>query len=82
MNKKRLQTAVDILKERYKHEIHNTGDWFYFLRDYTINIHDNEGSNTFVTVVYPVDKSTSKTDYCNQINLASFPKEFQLAMEN
>lgn len=76
MRIKRLQQAVDILRKRYKHEIHNDGDWWYFLRDYSVNIHDNEGEDVFVVNVYPYDRDTGITDYSVQIDLEPFNKQF------
>jgi len=81
MRIERLQQAVDILRERYKHEIHNDGDWWYFLQNYAVNIHDNEGTNVFVTNLYPYDRDTGMTDYSVQIDLEPFNKQFELAYE-
>jgi hypothetical protein len=82
MNTKRLQQAVDILKERYKHEIHNEGDWWHFLQNYAVNIHDNEGEDAYVINVYPYDRDTGITDYSVQIDLEPFNKQFELAYED
>ena len=81
MNTKRLQQAVDILKKRYKHEIQNDSDWFYYLTNYTVNIHDNEGEDVFTVVVYPLDKATGQTDFNNWIYLEPFDKNFELTYE-
>jgi len=83
MNIKRLIQAVDILKERYKHEIHNDGDWFYYLANYTVNIHDRDGTSDVLTVVvYPLDKTTGQTDFDNWIYLEPFNKQFELTYED
>jgi len=82
MNIKRLQQAVDIIKDRCKHDLYADGDIWYFLNNYSVNIHDNEGKDVFVVNVYPYDRDTGITDYSVQIDLEPFNKQFELIFEN
>jgi len=77
---KRLNKAVDILKERYKHEIYADHEWNHFLWSWTINIYTDEDDpdpKFYKVTAYRALNNT--TDYSDWIELPSYPIEFELS---
>jgi hypothetical protein len=72
-----LIKAVEILKDRYKHEIYE-GDWMYNLRGWTINI-SSEDDNTYDVVAYRAKDNV--TDWSEYIELPSYPVQWELTYE-
>jgi hypothetical protein len=76
---KHLLKAVEILKNRYKHEIYE-GDWSYNLFNWTITISVNEENDNWYDVVAYKAKNNS-TDWSDFIVLPSYPVQWELVYE-
>lgn len=74
---KHLIKAVEILKERYKHEIYE-GDWSYNLKNWTITI-SSEDDNTYDVVAYKVKDNI--TDWSDYRVLSSYPVQWELTYD-
>lgn len=75
---KHLSKAVEILKERYKGEIYDCGDWSYNLTNWTIQI-STENDTIYDVVAYRVKDNC--TDWSDYIVLPSYPVEFELVSD-
>lgn len=75
---KNLLKAVEILKERYKHEIYE-GDWSYNLWSWTITIQSEDENNYHVVAYRAKDNVTDWSDY---VVLPSYPIQWELTYEN
>lgn len=76
---KHLYKAVEILKNRYKHEIYE-GDWSYNLWSWTITISvDEENDNWYHVVAYRAKDNV--TDWSNFIVMPSYPVQWELTYE-
>ena len=71
-----LIKAVEILKEKFKHEIYE-GDWSYNLTKWTIKIDTDDGIN-YNVVAYPVKDNQTQWDSMQFVRLPSYPVEFEL----
>jgi uncharacterized protein YmfQ (DUF2313 family) len=76
----RLIKAVEILKDRYKHEIYKSGDWSYNLWSWTITIAINEEDNSRYDVVAYRAKG-NVTDWSDHVVLPSYPVQWELTAE-
>ena len=74
----RLIKAVEILKERYKHEIYEHGDWSYNLWSWTITI-TSEDENNYHVVAYRAKGNV--TDWSDFVVLPSYPVQWELTYE-
>lgn len=74
---KHLIKAVEILKERYKHEIYE-GDWSYNLWSWTITIQSEDENNYHVVAYRAKDNMTDWSDY---VVLPSYPVQWELTYE-
>jgi hypothetical protein len=74
---KHLLKAVEILKDRYKHEIYE-GDWSYNLTHWTITI-SSEDDNNYDVVAYRANDNV--TDWSDYIVLPSYPVQWELTYE-
>jgi len=72
-----LLKAVEILKEKFKHEIYE-GDWSYNLWSWTITI-DTEDENNYHVVAYRAKNNV--TDWSDFVVLPSYPVQFELTYE-
>jgi hypothetical protein len=76
----RLIKAVEILKDRYKHEIYKYGDWSYNLWSWTVTIAVNEeDDNWYDVVAYRAKDNT--TDWSDYVVLPSYPVQWELTYE-
>lgn len=75
---KHLAKAVEILKQRYKGEIYDDGDWSYNLTNWTIQI-STQDDKFYDVVAYRV--KDYYTDWSDYIVLPSYPVEFELVGE-
>jgi len=73
-----LIKAVEILKERYKGEIYEHGDWSYNLWSWTITI-TTEDENNYHVVAYRAKNNT--TDWSDYVVLPSYPVQWELTYE-
>ena len=69
-----LIKAVEILKERYKHEIYE-GDWSYNLWSWTVTI-TSEDDNNYDVVAYRAKHNT--TNWSDYVVLPSYPVQWEL----
>lgn len=67
--KEKLQGIVRRLINRKGAEILYHGDWFYYLKHYTINIYAPENSKVFRIRAYQVEGDTTNWDWDKSINL-------------
>jgi hypothetical protein len=67
--KEKLQGIVRRLIKRKGAEILYHGDWFYYLKHYTINIYAPENSKVFSIRAYQVEGDTTNWDWDKSINL-------------
>jgi hypothetical protein len=72
-----LLKAVEILKEKFKHEIYE-GEWSYNLWSWTITI-DTEDENNYHVVAYRAKNNV--TDWSDFVVLPSYPVQFELTYE-
>jgi hypothetical protein len=69
----RLTKAVRLLLQNYKHEIIESGDWWWGFRNYSLNIHDYgdyENTGWFSINVYKLDPATGMDNYSEFFDLA------------
>jgi hypothetical protein len=76
----RLIKAVEILKDRYKHEIYKDGDWSYNLWSWTVTIAVNEEDDNWYNVVAYRAKG-NVTDWSDYVVLPSYPVQWELTYE-
>jgi hypothetical protein len=73
-----LIKAVEILKERYKHEIYKDGDWSHNLWSWTVTI-STEDDNNYDVVAYRAKDNT--TDWSDYVVLPSYPVQWELTYD-
>ena len=71
----RLIKAVEILKDRYRAEIYESGDWSHNLWCWTITISTDDGFNNDV-VAYRAKNNV--TDWSDYVVLPSYPVQWEL----
>lgn len=72
-----LLKAVEILKEKFKHEIYE-GDWSYNLWSWTVTI-DTEDENNYHVVAYRAKDNV--TDWSDFVVLPSYKVQWELTYE-
>lgn len=70
-----LLKAVEILKEKFKHEIYNSGEWCYNLWCWTVMITEEE-DDTYRVVAYRAKDNV--TDWSDFVVLPSYNVQFEL----
>lgn len=73
-----LIKAVEILKEKFKHEIYDSGEWCYNLWSWTVTI-ETEDDNTYHVVAYRAKDNV--TDWSDYVVLPSYPVQWELTYE-
>lgn len=74
-----LLKAVEILKEKFKHEIYDSGEWSYNLWSWTVKIDTEEDENTYNVVAYRAKDNV--TDWSDFVVLPSYQVQFELTYE-